>query len=48
MVGSLIEERIVNASSVDFNSSNYGRGMYMIQITDRKTGLSTTEKLIVQ
>lgn len=48
MVGSLIEERIVNASSVDFNSSNYGRGMYMIQITDRKTGLSTTNKLVVQ
>ena len=48
MVGSMIEERIVNASSVDFNSSNYGRGMYMIQITDRKTGLSTTNKLVVQ
>ncbi len=48
MIGTMVEERTIKASDTDFNISAYGKGMYLIEITDTKTGLSTTEKLIVQ
>ena len=48
LIGSLVEERTINSTYTNLDISSYGKGMYMIQITDRKTGLSTTEKLIVQ
>ena len=48
MIGSLIEQKTIKALNTEFDLSTYGKGMYMIQITDRKTGLSATEKLVVK
>ncbi len=48
VIGSLIEQRTIKASFTEFNISTYGKGMYLIQITDLKNGLTTTEKLIVK
>ncbi len=48
MIGNLITEKVINTTFTNLDISSYGKGMYMIQIRDLKTGLKTTEKLIVQ
>ena len=48
VIGTLVEERKVNSSVADFDIANYGKGLYVLEIIDNKTGLRSTDKLIVQ
>ena len=48
VIGTLVEERKVNSSTTDFDIANYGKGLYVLEIIDNKTGLRSTDKLIVQ
>ena len=45
--GRLIINKASNQITNEFDVSSYGKGMYFITITDKKTHKSSTEKLII-
>jgi len=48
MIGTLVNDRKVNSYYTDLDISSYGKGLYIIQIINNKTGVSSNDKLIVQ
>ncbi len=48
MLGAIIVEKTMDTSSATFDISKFGKGVYFIEIIDRKSGLGSTEKIVVQ